>query len=146
MRHDDYEFDEEVEEVEEGELFNVYDILPPDGTILEMATAEEMVRAAELEATHNALERIQDSNFQLSGITFKELLAEFERYEQESMEFWTGVYSRLRIPWAWTIRIDVANGPIHVVNDRDIFIDEADFEEYDFEEYVDDDYEDEDNQ
>jgi len=143
MRHDDYEFDEEVEE---GELFNVYDILPPDGTILEMATAEEMVRAAELEATHNALERIQDSNFQLSGITFKELLAEFERYEQESMEFWTDVYSRLRIPWAWTIRIDVANGPIHVVNDRDIFIDEADFEEYDFEEYVDDDYEDEDNQ
>jgi hypothetical protein len=25
----------------------------------------------------------------------------------------------------------VANGPIHVVNDRDIFIDEDDFEEYD---------------
>ncbi|MCC5891678.1 TerB family tellurite resistance protein [Exiguobacterium sp.] len=135
MRHDDYEFDEEVEE---GELFNVYDILPPDGTILEMATAEEMVRAAELEAKHHALQRIQDSNFQLSGVTFKELLTEFEQYEQESMEFWTGVYSRLRIPWAWTIRIDVANGPIHVVNDRDIFIDEEDFEEYDFEEFADD--------
>ncbi|STO06961.1 hypothetical protein [Exiguobacterium aurantiacum] len=139
MRHDDYEFDEEVEE---GELFNVYDILPPDGTILEMATAEEMVRAAELEAKHHALQRIQDSNFQLSGVTFKELLTEFERYEQESMEFWTGVYSRLRIPWAWTIRIDVANGPIHVVNDRDIFIDEENFEEYDFDDFIDEEDED----
>jgi len=139
MRHDDYEFDEEVEE---GELFNVYDILPPDGTILEMATAQEMVRAAELEAKHHALQRIQVSNFQLSGVTFKELLTEFERYEQESMEFWTGVYSRLRIPWAWTIRIDVANGPIHVVNDRDIFIDEEDFEEYDFDDFIDDEDED----
>ncbi|MDE0563928.1 MULTISPECIES: hypothetical protein [unclassified Exiguobacterium] len=129
MRHDDYEFDDV--EVEEGELFNVYDILPPDGTILEMATAEEMVRAAELEAKHHALQRLQDSNFQLTGVSFKELLTEFEQYEQESMEFWTGVYNRLRIPWAWTIRIDVANGPIHVVNDRDIFIDEEDFEEYD---------------
>ena len=72
MRHDDYEFDDV--EVEEGELFNVYDILPPDGTILEMATAEEMVRAAELEAKHHALQRLQDSNFQLTGVSFKELL------------------------------------------------------------------------
>lgn len=33
------------------------------------------------------------------------------------MEFWRGVYKRLSAPWAWTLRIDVANGAIFVANE-----------------------------
>lgn len=143
MRNED--FDLEDEELEEG-VFNVYEILPPDGTILEMATAQEMVRAAELEAKHAALVRLQESSFQFSNISFKEVLAEFEEFERESMDFWTSVYSRLRIPWAWTIRVDVANGPIYVVNERPEFLTyDDDYEDDDvYDEYEEDDYIDED--
>lgn len=42
---------------------NVYEILPPDGTIIDMATEEEMKIAAELEAKHYALMRMQEANF-----------------------------------------------------------------------------------
>ncbi|MED1405509.1 hypothetical protein P4U07_22350 [Bacillus mycoides] len=96
---------------------NVYKILPPDGTIIDMATEEEMKIAAELEAKHYALMRMQEANFQIDGQAYKEILKEIEEFERKSMEFWRGVYNRLSAPWAWTLRIDVANGPIFVANE-----------------------------
>ena len=53
---------------------NVYEILPPYGTIINMATEEEMQVAAELEAKHHALMRMQELNFQIDGHTYKEIL------------------------------------------------------------------------
>ncbi|OKO50673.1 hypothetical protein ABH17_028440 (plasmid) [Bacillus toyonensis] len=97
---------------------NVYEILPPDGTIIDMATEEEMRVAAEIEAKHHALMRMQEINFQLDGHAYKEILKEMEEFERKSMEFWKGVYNRVSAPWAWTLRIDVANGPIYVANEE----------------------------
>ncbi|WP_416808729.1 hypothetical protein [Bacillus thuringiensis] len=97
---------------------NVYEILPPDGTIINMATEEEMRVAAELEAKHHALMRMQEANFQIDGHAYKEILKEMEEFERKSIEFWRGVYNRVSAPWAWTIRIDVANGPIFVTNEE----------------------------
>ncbi|ASZ16207.1 hypothetical protein PDJ82_09725 [Bacillus cereus group sp. TH43LC] len=97
---------------------NVYEILPPYGTIINMATEEEMQVAAELEAKHHALMRMQELNFQIDGHTYKEILKEMEEFEIKSMQFWRGVYNRVSAPWAWALRIDVANGPIFVVNEE----------------------------
>ena len=31
------------------------------------------------------------------------------------MSFWRAIHKRLAVPWAWVLRIDVANGPIYVM-------------------------------
>lgn len=100
---------------------NVYEILPPDGTIIGMATEEEMKIAAELEVKNYALMRLQESNFQFDGKSYKEMLQEMEGFERYSMEFWKGVYQRLSVPWAWVLRIDIANGPIYIANEDLIY-------------------------
>lgn len=99
------------------EVHNVYDTIPPDGTIIGMATQEEMKIAAELELQHYAYSRLMDANIQLDGTSYKALLQEFEQYEKKSMEFWRGLHKRLLVPWAWVLRVDVANGPIYVSGD-----------------------------
>jgi hypothetical protein len=103
---------------EEVEVQNIYEILPPDGTIIGMATEEEMKIAAELDAKHYALLRLQDSNFHFDGSSYKEMLKEMEEFEKRSIEFWRGIHKRLSIPWAWTVRIDIANGPIYIDNEN----------------------------
>jgi hypothetical protein len=108
----------QVEEIE-----NIYEILPPDGTIIGMATEEEMNTAAEIQIKHNSLLRLQDSNLQFSGTSYKEYLKDIEDFERYACEFYRGIHKRLSIPWEWTIGIDVANGPIYVV-DNNIIVEE----------------------
>ncbi|PEY99126.1 hypothetical protein CN326_23435 [Bacillus sp. AFS018417] len=96
---------------------NVYEILPPDGTIIGIATEEERKIAAELEYKNYALMRLQESNFHFDGSSYKEILREMEEFERRSSEFWQGVYQRLSVPWAWVLRIDIANGPIYIANE-----------------------------
>ena len=98
------------------EVHNVYEIVPPDGTIIGMATEEEMEIAAELELQYYAHSRLLEANIQLDGSSYKELLQEFQEYERKSMSFWRAIHKRLAVPWAWVLRIDVANGPIYVSN------------------------------
>ena len=94
------------------EVQNVYEIAPEDGTIIGMATEEEMEIAAELELQYYAHSRLLEANIQLDGSSYKELLQEFQEYERKSMSFWRAIHKRLAVPWAWVLRIDVANGPI----------------------------------
>lgn len=107
---------------------NIYEILPPDGTIIGIATEEEMKVAAELEVKHYALMRMQESAFHFDGSSYKEILKEMEEFERNSMEFWRDLYERLSVPWAWTIRIDIANGPIYVANE-DLLYDAEEIED-----------------
>ena len=92
------------------EVHNVYEIAPADGTIIGMATEEEMEIAAELELQYYAHSRLLEANIQLDGSSYKELLQEFQEYERKSMSFWRAIHKRLAVPWAWVLRIDVANG------------------------------------
>lgn len=100
---------QETEEVE-----NVYSILPPPGTIIGEATEEEMDQAAALEARHMAFMRLQDMNIQFDGMSYKELLKDFQEFEIESSKFWRAISRRLVVPYEWPIRIDHANGPIYI--------------------------------
>lgn len=56
------------------EVQNVYEIAPEDGTIIGMATEEEMEIAAELELQYYAHSRLLEANIQLDGSSYKELL------------------------------------------------------------------------
>ncbi len=53
------------------EVHNVYEIVPPDGTIIGMATEEEMEIAAELELQYYAHSRLLEANIQLDGSSYK---------------------------------------------------------------------------
>ncbi|MDM5154276.1 hypothetical protein QUF88_10630 [Bacillus sp. DX1.1] len=110
------------------EVNNVYEIVPPDGTIIGMATPEEMEVAAELELQHYAYSRLLEANIQLDGASYKDILQEFEQYERKSMVFWRALHERLAVPWAWVLRVDVANGPIYV-NNGNTYYDVDDIEE-----------------
>ncbi|MGX2959376.1 hypothetical protein JNUCC23_08915 [Peribacillus sp. JNUCC 23] len=107
----------------EVEVDNIYTILPPPGTIIGEATKEEMEKAAELEIRHMAFIRLQDMNIQFDGVSYKELLKDFQDFETDSSKFWSGVARRLAIPYEWPIRIDLANGPIYL-GEHDISVEE----------------------
>ena len=77
------------------EVHNVYEIAPADGTIIGMATEEEMEIAAELELQYYAHSRLLEANVQLDGSSYKELLQEFQEYERKSMSFWRAIHKRL---------------------------------------------------
>ncbi|MEC3533867.1 hypothetical protein P9143_26510, partial [Bacillus thuringiensis] len=77
------------------EVQNVYEIAPEDGTIIGMATEEEMEIAAELELQYYAHSRLLEANIQLDGSSYKELLQEFQEYERKSMSFWRAIHKRL---------------------------------------------------
>ncbi len=70
-------------------VHNVYEIVPPDGTIIGMATEEEMEIAAELELQYQEfIPRLLEVNIQLDGSSYKELLQEFQEYgERKSRAF-----------------------------------------------------------
>ena len=104
------------------EVHNVYEIAPADGTIIGMATEEEMEIAAELELQYYAHSRLLEANIQL--------LQEFQEYERKSMSFWRAIHKRLAVPWAWVLRIDVANGPIYVSNGNAYYEEIDDEEDY----------------
>ncbi|KIL13700.1 hypothetical protein MKY83_03490 [Bacillus sp. FSL M8-0266] len=104
---------------EEEEEFNVYDMLPPAGTIIGEATEEEMEAAAALEVRHYAFMRLQDSYIQFDGSSYKELLKDFQELEFDSAKFWRAIARRLQVPYEWTIRIDHANGPIYIGETED---------------------------
>ncbi|MGR5985781.1 hypothetical protein ACUIAK_16460 [Bacillus cytotoxicus] len=120
------------EEEKEGliEVHNVYEVVPPDGTIIGMATPEEMEVATELELQHYAYSRLLEANVQLDGSSYKDVLQEFQEYERKSMHFWRSLHKRLAVPWAWVLRVDVANGPIYVNNGNSYYDDNED-DEYD---------------
>ncbi|WP_144554009.1 hypothetical protein [Peribacillus simplex] len=105
------------------EVDNIYAILPPPGTIIEVATEDEMEKAAELEIRHMAFMRLQEMNIQFDGASYKELLKEFQDFETDSSKFWRGVASRLSVPYEWPIRIDYANGPIYM-GEHDLYEEE----------------------
>ncbi|MDT1121129.1 hypothetical protein NST15_03485 [Bacillus sp. FSL R5-0820] len=104
---------------EEEEEFNVYDMLPPAGTIIGEATEEEMEAAAALEVRHYAFMRLQDSYIQFDGSSYKELLKDFQEIEFDSAKFWRAIARRLQVPYEWPIRIDHANGPIYIGETED---------------------------
>ncbi|AOZ88041.1 hypothetical protein BK049_04595 [Bacillus xiamenensis] len=104
---------------EEEEEFNVYDMLPPAGTIIGGATEEEMEAAAALEVRHYAFMRLQDSYIQFDGSSYKELLKDFQELEFDSAKFWRAIARRLQVPYEWPIRIDHANGPIYIGETED---------------------------
>ncbi|MED1528401.1 hypothetical protein NSS78_03560 [Bacillus sp. FSL W8-0920] len=104
---------------EEEEEFNVYDMLPPAGTIIGEATEEEMEAAAALEVRHYAFMRLQDSYIQFDGSSYKELLKDFQELEFDSAKFWRAIARRLHVPYEWPIRIDHANGPIYIGETED---------------------------
>lgn len=104
---------------EEEEEFNVYDMLPPAGTIIGEATEEEMEAAAALEVRHYAFMRLQDSYIQFDGSSYKELLKDFQELEFDSAKFWRTIARRLQVPYEWPIRIDHANGPIYIGETED---------------------------
>jgi hypothetical protein len=113
------------------EVHNIYDVKPIDGTIIGMATEEEMQTASELEYRHHAITRLQEGSFQITG-SYRELLQEFEAYEKEYLTFYRALYKRLSVPWEWTIRVDIANGPIYVVNeDLPFYAEYEESDEYD---------------
>ncbi|MBO1578537.1 hypothetical protein [Bacillus sp. XF8] len=112
------------------EVQNVYEIVPPDGTIIGMATPEEMEVAAELELQHYAYSRLLEANVQLDGSSYKDILQEFQEYERKSMRFWRALHKRLAVPWAWVLRVDVANGPIYVNNGNSYYDGDEDEEDY----------------
>ena len=99
---------------ETEEIDNIYAILPPPGAILGEATDEEMNQAAELEIRHMAFMRLQEMNIQFDGLSYKELLKDFQEFEADSSKFWRKVSRRLQVPYEWPIRIDHANGPIYM--------------------------------
>lgn len=109
----------------EEEVDNIFEILPPPGTIIGEATEEEMERAAELEIRHTAFMRMQDMAIQLDGSAYKELLKDFIEFEKDSTHFWRSVSRRLSIPYEWPIRIDHALGPIYI-GEHDIFEEDDD--------------------
>ncbi|WP_409296860.1 hypothetical protein V1498_03140 [Peribacillus sp. SCS-26] len=98
----------------EVEVENIFEILPPPGTIIGEATEEEMDEAADLESRHMAFMRLQDMNLQLDGAAYKDLLKEFQEFERDSSRFWRKMSRRLSVPYEWPIRIDHANGPIYM--------------------------------
>jgi hypothetical protein len=98
----------------EVEVDNIYTILPPPGTIIGEATEEEMEKAAELEIRHIAFMRLQEMNIQFDGVSYKELLKEFQDFETDSSKFWRDIARRLAVPYEWPIRVDHANGPIYL--------------------------------
>jgi len=104
---------------EEEQEFNVYDMLPPAGTIIGEATEEEMEAAAALEVRHYAFMRLQDSYIQFDGSSYKELLKDFQELEFDSAKFWRAIARRLQVPYEWPIRIDHANGPIYIGETED---------------------------
>ncbi|MGN7324721.1 hypothetical protein [Bacillus altitudinis] len=104
---------------EEEEEFNVYDMLPPAGTIIGEATEEEMEAAVALEVRHYAFMRLQDSYIQFDGSSYKELLKDFQELEFDSAKFWRAIARRLQVPYEWPIRIDHANGPIYIGETED---------------------------
>ncbi|WP_409291386.1 hypothetical protein [Peribacillus sp. SCS-37] len=104
----------EAAEEMEVEVENIYEILPPPGTIIGEATEEEMNEAADLECRHMAFMRLQDMNVQLDGAAYKDLLKEFQDFERDSSRFWRKMSRRLSVPYEWPIRIDHANGPIYM--------------------------------
>ncbi len=104
---------------EEEEEFNVYDMLPPAGTIIGEATEEEMEAAAALEVRHYAFMRLQVSYIQFDGSSYKELLKDFQELEFDSAKFWRAIARRLQVPYEWPIRIDHANGPIYIGETED---------------------------
>ena len=108
---------------QEVEIDNLYAFLPPPGTIIGEATEEEMEKAAELEVRHMAFMRLQEMNIQFDGLSYKELLKDFQEFETDSSKFWRGVCSRLSVPYEWPIRIDHAIGPIYL-GEHDLYVEE----------------------
>ena len=102
-----------AQEMEE-EVDNIYAILPPSGTIIGEATEEEMEKAAELEIRHMAFMRLQEMNIQFDGVSYKELLKDFQDFETDSSKFWRGISRRLSVPYDWPTRIDHAIGLIYI--------------------------------
>ena len=107
----------------EEEVDNIYAILPPPGTIIGEATEEEMEKAAKLEIRHMAFMRLQEMNIQFDGVSYKELLKDFQDFETDSSKFWRDVARRLAVPYEWPIRVDHANGPIYI-GEHDLYEEE----------------------
>ena len=105
------------------EVDNVYSILPPPGTIIGEATEEDMEKAAELEIRHVAFMRLQEMNIHIDGVSYKELLKEFQDFETDSSKFWRDIARRLAVPYEWPLRIDHANGPIYI-GEHEMYVEE----------------------
>ncbi|MTH55672.1 hypothetical protein GKZ89_19950 [Bacillus mangrovi] len=113
-------FDEQPAAVKEN--VNVFSDLPEDGTVIGTATQEELQTAQDLECRHLAHMRLLDSNIQIQGASYKDLLQEFMDFETKSAEFWKAIHQKLGVPWEWILRIDLAHGYIYVINP---FVDEV---------------------
>ena len=77
-----------------------------------------MERAAELEIRHIAFMRLQEMNIQFDGMSYKDLLKEFQDFETDSSKFWRAIAKRLAVPYEWPVRIDHANGPCILENTK----------------------------
>ena len=102
-----------TQEMEE-EVDNIFATMPPPGTIIGEATEEEIEKAAALEVRHTAFMRLQDMNVHFDGVSYKEILKDFQDFETDSMKFWRGIGSRLSVPFEWPTRIDYGLGVIYL--------------------------------
>ena len=77
-----------------------------------MATEEEMEIAAELELQYYAHSRLLETNIQLDGSSYKELLRSSRSTKRKSMSFWRAIHKRCcAMGMVLTL-----NGPIYVSN------------------------------
>ncbi|MGD6818087.1 hypothetical protein [Metabacillus sp. 84] len=102
-----------------NENVNVFTDIPEDGTVIGTATQDELQMAQDLECRHLAHMRLMDSNIQIQGASYKDLMQEYLEFETKSAEFWKSIYKRLDVPWEWILRIDLAHAYIYVINPFD---------------------------
>lgn len=106
-------FKDKNTEIESEEEYppNIFEFLPPIGTILGKATEEEIEKSIKFEAKHYSFMRLMEMNVTINS--YKELLDDFYEFEYQSLNFWTNVAKRIDVPTEWVIRIDQANGDIY---------------------------------
>ncbi|GGI16269.1 hypothetical protein [Gottfriedia solisilvae] len=106
-------FKDKNTEVESEEEYppNIFEFLPPIGTILGKATEDEIEKSIKLEAKHYSFMRLMEMNVTINS--YKELLDDFYEFEYKSVNFWANIAKRIDVPTEWIIRIDQANGDIY---------------------------------
>jgi hypothetical protein len=98
-------------------LGNIYDKKPKDGTIIGMATTEEINVLKEIDIKYSTLERLSDHiQAQVSFADFKEMYKMVEELERKRMDLWLPIYKRLNAHWEWKLFINYSDGSIYVQN------------------------------
>lgn len=99
---------------------NIFDDMPKQGTIIGMATEEEIKKHRKLNIKDVSIYRLRHSpSITINTNDYEAMLKHFEDFERERSEFWYPIYERLNVPWAWILEIDDAKGYIYVDREED---------------------------